>query len=175
MDIECSTNSDFVLGANPYSLRLWFDHRAKEPVMHGLNFMWSLGAATAPLIISPFLTELPEQCVDNSSETYVYDRHVQYTAYNGYRTYLSQVDYKYMETGCNVTNSSHSHQSGVEMVQYGYITIGVLIIVLGLGFCVAFMLGDRTCSRMKDKDATQNETIKVKNSGLRAAVLVVMF
>ena len=91
-----------------YVIRLWDNHKLKEPLMLGMHAIWSVGAFISPFVVSPFLADLTQ-----SRDLYTELNHTtESIPENGTLSKgenivgLDEIKYPYIITGCVVGISS---------------------------------------------------------------------
>ena len=101
-----------------YIIRLWSNHKLKEPLLLGMHAVWSVGAFTGPFLVSPFLADLPKG-LESSSQ------------FNGTTEYnISTIE--------NVTVFEDEDIFSFDEIKYPYIITGCVVTVSSLFFLVSY-------------------------------------
>ena len=93
-----------------YIIRLWENHKLKEPLMIGMHAIWSVGAFTSPFVVLPFMVDLPQRAELSNpfNGTSVCNMSVlqNITVSEEDIPGLDRIKYPYIITGCVVVVSS---------------------------------------------------------------------
>ena len=117
-------------GSNAYLLVLWQCHKAKDSVIQTRHFLWSVGSAIGPLIITPFLSDRPQDeylngtLGDIGNETDVMDLWLMFT------------------------NSTSNNVMEPNIVGLAYLVVGLFPLVSSLLFAVLFTGYGATCAKV---------------------------
>ena len=124
----------YISAGNAYLLALWKGHSAKNPVMQGVHFVWSIGSTLAPFLVQPFLAEVEDEKVnDNWTDNSTY---VMLTTQNQINNHTippldNTVDYSF--------------------IRYAYMLVGILVIGSSSLFGVLFWLIGPSLLRQKKR------------------------
>ena len=113
-------------GGQPYMLQLWQGHKHQAPVFNSFQCTWTLGAFISPLIVLPFLSDLPHQEVNQNSSALWNNTHT-----------VNQTDGFFNPSNCSKTQVC-MHQ--LTKIRYAYITVALLTFLPFLLFCVVCCL-----------------------------------
>ena len=114
-------------GGQAYMLQLWQGHKYQDPVFNSFQCTWTLGAFLSPLIVLPFLSDLPHQEVYQNSSA----------LWNNTLT-VNQTDALSNSSSYKENQVTTHHQ--LTKVRYAYITVATLnflpFLLFGIVFCL---------------------------------------
>ena len=175
-------------GSISYILKLWIDHKYKQPLFHTLHTVRCLGAFAFPFIAIPFLADLPGE-VDNPillNETdYSVTQNCTPVSLSNMSNYIGDcinTSGDSNETSYTVPNSPED----VENVKYVFVLVGIAYIITSL-FCtiLACILQPpifqsniglkRTVVSADAKEEKHKNTLKYKFYIISIFILVLVF
>ena len=114
-----------------YIIRLWENHKVKEPLLIGVHAIWSLGAFISPFIVSPFLVDLPQSGLSSNHFNNTTEYNVPITE--------------------NVTVSENVDITSHHRIKYPYIITGSVVGISSVFCLVCYCLyGDYGLTRSKN-------------------------
>ena len=140
-----------------YLVLLWDGHRLKEPLTQGLHGLWAAGATMCPFIIIPFLSELPEDPIDNED------------LQNATLTTGAPNDTTFGKLTDLIDDDD------IERIRYAFVLIGGLSIVLSTFAFVGYCLYPQF---KPEKKRTQNEEEsdgKIDSKAFKIIMLILQF
>ena len=123
-----------------YVIRLWDNHRLKEPLMLGMHAIWSVGAFITPFIVSPFLCELPDR--QNATESF-----------NNTGPWLN-----FSETS-NTSVSDEGNSGDIDDIKYPFIIVGCVAGIVAIFALISFFMY-RTKSLTRSEKSKSDQTRK---------------
>ena len=140
-------------GGQSYLLKVWEAHKYRQPLMQCTHLLWSVGSTLGPLLVQPFLVDLPEDGIEPTLN--VTSRNTFSAPHN---------------TSCN-TNYTET-MGDVTLVRFAYIVIAALVFISSILFFTVFITMGPSfleCSRQNKGGNKHNEDMTNKDNKLKTS------
>ena len=165
--------------AQAYIISIWKGHRIQQAMHQTMMTIYAIGATAGPLIIAPFLVELPDESELCSSRTTEAINALPPDVTSTMAT--STIDDVTQEVAMTSSSNDTCLESvpGVELVRYAYAVIGFIPIVWSLFFLVAFWVATPSCARVPQRKpnakASGSGSDALEKKHFKCGMLLVIF
>lgn len=150
----------FYTAANAYVLWLCRDSKLKRPVVTGLHALGSSGAALGPLMLRPFLVKLPSSADQNTGDSVDNSHAFNVSAYADDKNESDSIESNYT---ANTFRNERVTDVDVFVIRYGYLLAGLLCILPGVMFVIAFLGKKENESQLNIKHKNDANTANSMN------------
>ena len=147
-----------------YIITIWSGHRLKQAMHQTMMTIYSIGATFGPLLIAPFLVDLPDDDEDCHNDEKAANT-------SSLVTDIFNID------DTNVTSLCSREVLGIENVRYAYALIGCIASAGSVLFLVAFRVMDSPVRRKKAPTLAKHKDnfLPAENKHFKIAMLTILF